>query len=227
MAQPLPPYVCKSLIQQLVTSNPSAAHIQACTTAFLNNGNNVRGDLRATVRAILTHGDANLGTNTAGKLMEPALLVISPLRTLNAAVSDFPFMSDLAEEMGQKVLFPPTVFSYFSPFYKIMGIDLLAPEYQILTSVTALTRTNYIARVLNNDTNGSTTIDYTPFTSRAADAPALTDYVALQFMGGQISTSHRNAIISAVNVSPPADVTERVRTAIYLVIASAQYQVER
>ena len=225
--QTLPPYVCKSLIQQLVTSNPSAAHIQACTTAFLNNGNNVRGDLRATVRAILTHSDANLGTNTAGKLMEPVLLVISPLRTLNAAVSDFPFMSDLAADMGQKVLFPPTVFSYFSPFYKIMGIDILAPEYQILTTVTALTRTNYIARVLNNDTNGSTTIDYTPFTSRAADATALTDYVALQFMGGQISTQHRNAIISAVNVSPPADVTERVRTAIYLVLTSAQYQVER
>lgn len=225
--QTLPPYVCKSLIQQLVTSNPSAAHIQACTAAFLNNGNNVRGDLRATVRAILTHSDANLGTNTAGKLMEPVLLVISPLRTLNAAVSNFPFMSDLAEDMGQKVLFPPTVFSYFSPFYKIMGTEILAPEYQILTSVTALTRTNYIARVLNNDTNGSTTIDYTPFTSRAADATALTDYVALQFMGGQISTQHRNAIISAVNVSPPADVTERVRTAIYLVITSAQYQVER
>ena len=95
----------------------------------------MRGDLRATVRAILTHPQAGLGNDTAGKLMEPVLLVASPLRTLNATVSDFPFMSDLTDQMGQKVLYPPSVFSYFSPFYKLPGTSLLAPEYQILTSV--------------------------------------------------------------------------------------------
>jgi uncharacterized protein (DUF1800 family) len=223
----LPPYVAKSLIQQLVTSNPSPAYVLAVTNVFINNGNNVRGDLRAVVRAILTHPEANLGANPAGKLMEPVLLAVSPMRTLNATVSDFPFMSDLSESMGQKVLYPPSVFSYFSPFYKINGGTLFAPEFQILTSVTVLTRTNYIGRILNADLNGSATIDYTPFISRAADATALVDFVALQFMGGQISTEHRNAIISAVNVSPPADTTERVRTALYLVLASAQYQVDR
>ncbi|MBY0505410.1 MAG: DUF1800 family protein [Bryobacteraceae bacterium] len=223
----LPPYVAKSLIQQLVTSNPSPAYIGAVSAAFINNGSGVRGDLQAVVRAILTHPEANLGTNTAGKLMEPVLLVISPLRTLNATVSDFPFMSDLSEQMGQKVLYPPTVFSYFSPFYQIMGTNLLAPEFEILTSVTTLSRTNYMGRVLNADLNGSTTIDYAAYTSKAANAAELVDFVALQFMGGNISTEHRNAIISAVNVSPAADVTERVRTALYLVLTSAQYQVDR
>jgi uncharacterized protein (DUF1800 family) len=223
----LPPYISKSLITQLVTSNPSRAYIQAVTNVFINNGSGVRGDLRAVVRAILTHPEANLGTPTSGKLMEPILLVVSPLRTLNATVSDFPFMSDLSEEMGQKVFFPPSVFSYFSPFFQIRDGALLGPEFQLLTSVTALTRTNYIGRILNADLSGSTTIDYSAFTSRAADASVLVDYVALQFMGGQISTEQRTAIITAVNVSPATDVIERARTAIYLVLTAAQYQVDR
>ncbi len=223
----LPPYVAKGLIQSLVTSNPSPAYIGAVSAAFINNGSGVRGDLRAVLRAILTHPEANLGTNSAGKLMEPVLMVVSPLRTLNATVSDFPFMADLSEQMGQKVFYPPTVFSYFSPFYKLAGTMTLAPEFEILTSVTILSRINYMGRVLNADLNGSTTIDYAAFTSQAADASALVDYVALQFMGGQISTEHRNAAIAAVNITAAANTTERVRTAIYVVLGSAQYQVDR
>ncbi len=223
----LPPYVAKSLISQLVTSNPSPAYVAAVTNAFINNGNNVRGDLRATVRAILEHPEANLGTNTAGKLMEPVLLVISPLRTLNASVSDFPFMATHASDMGQRVLYPPSVFSYFSPFFRIRNGALLGPEFQLLTTVTALTRTNYMARVLNGDLGGAATVDYTAYTSRAADAAALTDYVALQFMGGQLSTEQRSAIITAVNATPASNPTERAKTALYLVLASAQYQVDR
>ncbi len=223
----LPPFISKQLITQLVTSNPSAGYVESVTNAFINNGSNVRGDMRAVLRAIFAHPEANLGGNTSGKLMEPVLMLVSPLRTLNATVSDFPFMADLSAEMGQKVLFPPSVFSYFSPFFEIRNGALLAPEFQVLTTVTALIRTNYMARVLNADLSGSTTINYADFTSRAADAAALTDYVALRFMGGQISPEHRSAIISAVSVSPAADTTERVRTALYLVLTSAQYQVDR
>ena len=223
----MPPFVARSLITQLVTSNPSPAYINAVANAFINNGNNVRGDMRAVLRAIFAHPEASLGTNAAGKLMEPVLFVISPLRALSATVSDFPFTSDIAEEMGQKVLYPPSVFSYFSPFYQIQNGALFGPEFQLLTSVTTLTRTNYIGRLLNGDLNGSVTINYAAYTAKAADASALTDLVALNFMGGQISTAQRNAIISAINVSPASDTTERVRTAIYLVLTAAQYQVDR
>ena len=37
---------------------------------FNTNGSGVRGDLGAVVRAILMHPESNLGTATAGKLME-------------------------------------------------------------------------------------------------------------------------------------------------------------
>ena len=49
------------------------------------------------------------------------LFVVSLLRALNATVTDHPFMSDKAEEMGQKVFYPGSVFSYFSPGYRVRG----------------------------------------------------------------------------------------------------------
>jgi hypothetical protein len=220
------PFVCRQLIQRLVTSNPSATYIRDVAAVFNNNGSNVRGDLQAVFRAILTHPEASLGTLTSGKLMEPALFVLSQSRSLNAAVVDHPFMSDLSEEMGQRVFYSGSVFNYFSPNFRVRGTSLFGPEYQILTSVTSLTRTNFVARLISGGFGADVTIDYTPFTSKAADAAALVDYCNLLLMGGQMSPEQRNEIVNAVQVTPATNTTERVRTALYLTLASAQYQVD-
>src|SRR5437870_5548783 len=39
-------------------------------------------------------------------------------RPLGAAVVDHPFISDSSEEMAQKIYFPGSVFSYFSPGFR-------------------------------------------------------------------------------------------------------------
>lgn len=221
------PFVSKQLIAQLVTSNPSPAYVSAITAVFNNNGSGVRGDLRAVVRAILMHPEASLGTNPQGKFMEPVLFVLGQVRALNATVADHPFMTDLVEEMGQRVFHPPSVFSYFSPGYRIRGTTLTGPEYQILTSVTTLQRINFSGRLISNGFGGDVVIDYAPFTSRAGDPAALTDYCNQLFMGGQMSVEQRNEIIGAIRVTPATNTTERARTALYLTIASAQYQVDR
>ena len=46
----LPPFISKLLIQQLVTSDPSPAYIERVANVFSNNGQNVRGDLKAVIR---------------------------------------------------------------------------------------------------------------------------------------------------------------------------------
>ena len=216
------PFVCKNLIQQLVTSNPSATYINDVATIFNGTGSNARGDMSAVIRAILTHTEAGTG---AGKLMEPVLYVISQMRSLNATVVDHPFMTDLAEEMGQKAFFPPSVFSYFSPGYRIRATTLGGPEFQILTSVTSLVRTNFVARLLSGGFGTDVTIDYTPFTSKAVDPAVLVDYCNLLFMGGQMSAAQRAEIISAVGAT--SNTTDRVQTAIYLTLTAAQFQVDR
>ena len=121
---------------------------------FNDNGAGVRGDLAAVIRAVLTHPEAGLSSVNSGKLSEPVLFIVSQLRALNASVTDHPFMSDKAEEMGQKVFYPGSVFSYFSPGFRVRGtvgptgLPLGGPEFQILTSVTALVRANFVGSLL-------------------------------------------------------------------------------
>ncbi len=47
------PFVCKQLIQRLVAGNPSPAYVQRVAAVFADNGNGVRGDMKAVVTAIL------------------------------------------------------------------------------------------------------------------------------------------------------------------------------
>jgi uncharacterized protein (DUF1800 family) len=227
------PFVSRQLIQQLVTSNPSPAYVAAIAGVFADNGGGVRGDMAAVVRAILTHPDAATSTTSSGKLAEPVLFVVSQLRALNASVTDHPFMSDKVADMGQKVFYPPSVFSYFSPGFRVRGTagpggaPLVGPEFQILTSVTALERANFVGALVGGHFGDDVSIDYAPFTSRASDPAALVDYVNLLMMGGQMSLEERTEIIAAVRVSPATQPRERVRTAVYLTLVAAQSQVDR
>jgi uncharacterized protein (DUF1800 family) len=223
------PFISRQLIQQFVTSNPSSGYV-ADIAAVFNGGGGGRGDLAAVLRAILTHPEASQTAPTSGKLSEPVLYAVSMLRALNATVTDHPFLSERVAEMGQRVLFPPSVFSYYSPGYRVRGTGtppLGGPEFQILTSVTALERVNFAGSLLGNRFGTDVTVDYAPFTSLAGNAAALVDFCNNLFMGGAMSTEERNEIISAVNVTAASNPTERVRTALYLTIIAALAQVDR
>ncbi len=229
----LAPFVSRQLIQQLVTSNPSPAYVRDVAAVFSAGGTAAAGDLAAVVRAILTHPQAVGTPSSSGKLAEPVLFVTSIVRALNAAVTDHPFMSEKTEEMGQKVFYPPSVFSYFSPGYRVRGTGTAGgppiggPEFQILTSVTALVRANFAGALVGGRYGGDVAIDYTPFTSRARDAAALVDYCNLLFMGGRMSPQERAEIIRAVRATSIESVMERARTALYLTLVIAQSQVDR
>jgi uncharacterized protein (DUF1800 family)/fibronectin type 3 domain-containing protein len=226
----LAPFISRQLIQQFVTSNPSPTYVADIAAVFNGAGGGARGDLGAVIRAILTHPEAGTMSPTSGKLAEPVLFAVSMLRALNATVTDHPFMSTRVAEMGQNVFFPPSVFSYFSPGYRVRGTGtppLGGPEFQILTSVTAIERVNFIGSLLGNRFGADVTVDYTPFTSLAANAATLVDFCNQLFMGGAMSTEQRTDIINAVNVTAASNPAERARTALYLTLAAAQSQVDR
>lgn len=56
----VPPFVSSALIKLLVTSNPTPGYVKRIATVFLNNGNGIRGDLSAVVKAILLDREAIL-----------------------------------------------------------------------------------------------------------------------------------------------------------------------
>lgn len=78
------PFICRQLIQRLVTSNPSRGYLYRVVQAFNDNGSGVRGDLQAVIRAILLDYEARstdmLSVPTYGKQREPLLRVTAPAR---------------------------------------------------------------------------------------------------------------------------------------------------
>ena len=74
----VPPYVCRQLIQRLVTSHPSPGYVYRVVQKWRNNGSGVRGDMAAVVRQILLDGEARsysaAAANAAfGKQREPVM----------------------------------------------------------------------------------------------------------------------------------------------------------
>ncbi|HTL71862.1 MAG TPA: DUF1800 family protein [bacterium] len=82
------PFICRQLIQRLVTSNPSRDYLYRVVRKFNDNGAGVRGDMQAVIRAILTDYEARstnfLSVPTFGKQREPLLRVTATARALPA-----------------------------------------------------------------------------------------------------------------------------------------------
>ena len=82
------PFLCRQLIQRLVTSTPSRGYLYRVVQAFNDNGAGVRGDLRAVIKAILLDYEARspqlLSQQGFGKLREPVLRVTAVARAFPA-----------------------------------------------------------------------------------------------------------------------------------------------
>jgi hypothetical protein len=78
------PFICRQLIQRLVTSNPSRDYLYRVVQKFEDNGNGVRGDLSAVIKAILLDYEARSSITAAqvtyGKQREPICRVTAPAR---------------------------------------------------------------------------------------------------------------------------------------------------
>jgi len=80
------PFVCRQLIQHLVTSNPSPAYVARISAVFANDGSGTRGNLKAVINAILMDQEARAGDSDAtfngGHLREPMLYMTGVMRGL-------------------------------------------------------------------------------------------------------------------------------------------------
>lgn len=143
------PFLARRLIQRLVKSNPTPAYIARVADAFNNNGNGVRGDMKAVVRAILMDVEARdcafAEEVTAGMLREPIVRYTQFNIAFNAASSAGKYhnsTSDFKEETEQRPLSSPSVFNFFQPDFQPIGpiadMDLFAPEFQITNSLTTI-----------------------------------------------------------------------------------------
>jgi len=154
------PFIAIRLIQQLVKSNPSPAYINRVASAFNNNGQGIRGDMKTVFRAVLTDPEARdcewIDIPEAGKLRQPLERFITLCRGFNVDTpSGKIWMSDhniLFDEVEQTFMGAPTVFNFFTPFYAednyVSPNDMVSPEFQILHSVTAIHYLNWMENAI-------------------------------------------------------------------------------
>jgi len=150
------PFMSIRLIQQLVKSNPSPEYINRVASVFNNNGEGVRGDLEAVIRAILTDPEAIncevINTFENGKLIQPIERLTNLFIAFDVSTpSDKYWLNEddhLEEFVAQSFMRSPSVFNFFSPFYAegkyIRPNDLVSPEFQILDATTSIHYINII-----------------------------------------------------------------------------------
>jgi uncharacterized protein (DUF1800 family) len=232
------PFICRQLIQRLVTSNPSPGYVYRVSSVFNDNGQGVRGDLRAVVRAILIDYDARVGFPTvqgAGHEREPVVRVTNLLRAFNATSPSGKYsVRNAYASLAEEAMHSPTVFNFFGPDYAAPGAiaaaGLKSPEFEITTDTTVISIANYLRTAIYSSLGPASdriTLSLAAEQTRASDPAGLVDHLNSVLMAGGMSSNMRNIMINAVNQIPATNTIERVRTAIYLVVNSPEFVVDK
>lgn len=223
----LPPFVVTRLIRSMVTSNPSPQYINRVVNVFINNGAGVRGDLRAVLSAILLDPEALTPSAVLhGRLKDPVLHVIGLGRALGASIGSPESFQYVFSNLSQRVLTPPTVFSFYSPTATLPNQpNVFGPEFQLYPPALAIQRANFIYGLITGQYGSSYAIDRTIFRTVAPDAAALVDLVNQRLMMGRMSSQLRSLLITATNAIAPSDTNQRAIGALYLAAISSEYSV--
>lgn len=157
--------------------------------------------------------------------------------------------------LGQSPLRAPSVFNYYRPGFVPPGTPLAArgvtaPEFQTINETTVGSYINHMQYVLQEGiyvsspdaleaypTNGSWEPDivsaYTRQLQLVNDPPALVDHLALLLCAGQLSAATRQTIVTALQAvwidpkAPAEGRRNRVGAAIFLIMASAEYLIQK
>ena len=241
------PFVGKQLIQRLVTSNPSPAYVGRVAAAFNDNGQGVRGDLRAVVTAILLDPEArDPAAQPAhfGKVREPILRLTHLWRALDAK-SKSGYTGEfwtLEGNLGQAPLYAPSVFNFFSPRYSPNGepqnLGLVAPELQLATDYMLPTTEGYLGGKIFGAYVGhpegigddEVAINLSRDVALAGDIPKLIARYDTLFLSGQMTPQMKQVLTERLSGMPFNDVPAkrlRVQEALYLILNSPDYIVQK
>lgn len=248
------PFICRRLIQHLVTSNPSPAYVYRVSEVFRDNGQGVRGDMKAVIRAILMDYEARttdlLGNEGYGRLKEPLLRASQVIRAFhpysNGTTTPNKQYFSLAStdtEFLQTPYRAGSVFNFFDPDY-IVSLTLVntklnvpyiesirSPVMEITNENSAINYANFMKKGLIDGSGFSSSSDVRLLLTNentlaaAASSTNLINYLDKVMMAGMTSTNTRT-LLNTYYLST-TDATKRARGLIYLIATSPQFQVQK
>lgn len=251
------PFLARQLIQRFVTSNPSPGYIHRVAGAFNDNGEGVRGDLGATIKAVLLDFEArdpSVRTSASyGKPAEPVLRVSRMhrvLKTTTPLAGNPNYYLNLQWDLPEQApLLSPSVFNFFQPGYSNPGniarAGLLSPEFQIFAETTAIRQANSNYAALNwgrwTAEGASVTINYddlvailnTPGKTPVEARELLIDHLDDRLLFGEMSAALRDEIRNAFTSLPSwydfrnDHQRGRARMTAYLILNSPEFFVQK
>lgn len=236
------PFISRQLIQRLVCSNPTPAYVARVATVFNNDGANVKGNLKAVVKAILLDEEARSSARMAdpsfGKLREPILRFSAWARAFKASSPSDAWAvgntSDPGTRLGQSPLRSGSVFNFFRPGYvppnsAIGNAGMVAPELQITNESTVVGYVNYMQTVISKGV-GDVKGDYSALMPLADTPQALLDELNLVLAAGQLSVATVALIKGGLDSMPSgtdAARLNRIYAALVMVMAAPEFIVQK
>ncbi len=239
------PFIGRQLIQRLVTSNPGPAYVGRVSAACANNGQGVRGDMKAIIRAILLDADARDAAKVSdpqwGKVRETPLRLAQWGRCFGATsasgnwlIRHLDFPTPGFGQFGQQPWRSPSVFNFYRPGYvppntAIAAAGLVAPEFQVVGEATAAGYVNVMQAIVQFGVGVGADVkpNYAGELALAGDADELIDRVDRCLLAGQMSATLRTDVRGAVNSIAASAAANRVYTAVLLTMASPEYLVQK
>ena len=249
------PFIGKQLIQRLVTSNPSPGYVGRVSAAFNNNGAGVRGDMRTVIKAVLLDDEASPLFGRLREPML-RFVQWGRTFGISSQYGSWKIgdLSSAGTRLAQSPLRSPSVFNFFRPGYvppstALATAGAVAPEFQLVNESSVGGYLNFMQGVIrngifvnapdqpNNGSNGTNGFDikaaYTTELAIVADADALVARVNLLMTGGQLSAANAKLIADALKTTPITAAStdnakrDRVAAAVFLVMASAEYLIQK
>ncbi len=231
-------FIGKQLIQRLVTSNPSPAYVSRVASIFNNNGQAVRGDMQAVIKAILLDPEARSQSiaqaNDFGKLREPILRFSHLWRAFQ--VQDPIEMDHFGGLMSQHApLTAQSVFNFFSPAYSPQGplrdSGLVAPEFQINSEAWVNAINNLLITIIHSD--GFYDFFQTKLNLDAElallDTPdQLLNHLDVLLVSGSMSNDFKQLLLDYISRNRTTLGNDRiVKDVIILIMTSSEYWIQK
>lgn len=239
----VPFFFSRQLIQRLVMSNPTPDYVMRVAAKFKDNGQGVRGDLKAVIRAVLTDPTARdvltgLPAVQRSKLREPMLRFVQWGRLARLQSTDKLWnIGDLSasSRLAQSPMRSPSVFNFFRPGYVplnsgVSADGFVAPEFQITDESSVVGYANFMWNHMDGAPEQAMSVDYSEWMAMATDASKLVDRLNLMLsaraMSG-VTVDRITKAIDAMKKDTSARLANRVKAAFYLILVSPDYMVQR